>query len=321
MKRFLILSTCLHLTVALTLFYQPDVNKKSAIPIQIEYLSGGGQRLSSPTEKSAAKVNSPTESQRVSRTKTKNPLPKASELLPTYNHEQHLRIQKHLAKARKTSGSKTGSFFGKGNDSYGPNGSMTYMNNLSLEKYTPMLPFFNELYARINNHIDYPDDFIKQRLTGTITIETAINEKGVIVKPLDMATNDNVYLQSYVAAAISLALARPISKKRWMKEKQIIPLSLTVEFNIYSFPEFASKDSVGTFKNSAHFYRHRYLPPKALQVMESYIPIVPIPGGFYINFVTLYKLVAEESLAKQAKDRRTRIRRDHKFYLNQVSRQ
>jgi hypothetical protein len=70
---------------------------------------------------------------------------------------------------------------------------------------------------------------------------------------------------------------------------------LTFDFRVVTIQGLSAR-SGGYFQNTLEFSRTHYMDPYALEVIDylaqNYVPpIIPIPGGVYIDFVRAYKMI------------------------------
>lgn len=206
----------------------------------------------------------------------------------------------------------------KQRDLYGTNGASHYMNELNLDQYTPMIPYFNSLYANIDHLVEYPEDFSQHRIQGEVFIEATVNHMGLLEGGFTYIKATNKYLKTYILSLLLFALQKPLPEKFWLPKGQKVPLSLSFSFKTYNEIDLIRDGSIHAFKNSLKIQRYAYVEPKVYQWVRDYMPpVLPIPGGFYIDFVAAYRLFAEDSRAQKEQDRLSRIQRQERL-LNQV---
>ena len=181
-------------------------------------------------------------------------------------------------------------------DRYSQTGSFGTMNAMGLEEYAPMIPYFQALWDKIDQNFGFPEDFVKQRLTGAVSLDLLLNEKGVFQGEFLALKGQDTILQTYVVALVLHLLKKPLPKRVWLKEKGVLPINLTFVFETYQIHGDGNEDRGSHLKNSLVFIRSKYVDPKVNEVIKNFYtryfpPIIPIPGGVYIDFVMAYEMI------------------------------
>jgi len=82
--------------------------------------------------------------------------------------------------------------------------------------------------------------------------------------------------------------------------------------------EFATRDELRHFKNTLSFERIAFTEPTTIKEMRRFIakytpPIIPVPGGFFIDFVSLYRHLTEKDSDDPKWKRGIRMELDHQL--------
>lgn len=168
-------------------------------------------------------------------------------------------------------------------------------NRMTVQKTLETLPFFISLHNRINASLVYPDDFSRQRITGRVRIEAELNQDGTLRRFLTSTTNDQL-LQTYCFALLLQALSRPLPTKTHLTHGETIATSFEFEFHTRVVGNPKREFPTIIQKNHLAFGRENEVDPivteRIQEIFTHYVPpIIPLPGGVYIDFVMAYQLV------------------------------
>ncbi len=168
-------------------------------------------------------------------------------------------------------------------------------NRMTIQKTLETLPFFMTLHSRVNSVLVYPDDFSRQRITGRVRIEVELGRDGTLKRFLTSTTDDRL-LQTYCFALLLQTLARPLPSRAHLTEGESIAVSFEFEFHarIVGAPKRGFPTVIQ--KNHLAFGRENEVDPivteRIQEIFTHYVPpIVPLPGGVYIDFVMAYQFI------------------------------
>jgi hypothetical protein len=167
-------------------------------------------------------------------------------------------------------------------------------NQTGLKEEGELHPFFTALRNRINGSLTYPDDFSKQRIKGLVQVQFEVNEKGQLIGNFGPVSADDPFLKTYVLALLLHTLKEPLAKNNWSHNgNQLVVVHFN--FQLYTKNEVPIEELFPQFKNSLTLTRLAYVEPlineKISYAYEHYFPpIIPIPGGFYVDFVRAYQI-------------------------------
>lgn len=191
-----------------------------------------------------------------------------------------------------------------------------YGNEMNLKFTLESYSFFYALHGRINTELVYPDDFSRQKITGRVRIEAEINRDGRLLK-FRTSTADDRLLQTYCFAMLLRTLDRPLNETSWLQTEAAI-VTFDFDFRVRLPQEPASEFESGIQKNRLSFGRQNEIDPwlneKIHEIFTHYIPpIVPLPGGFYVDLVLAYQYVNNliEGTPPESQQRRDRIQKLH----------
>lgn len=173
-------------------------------------------------------------------------------------------------------------------------------NAMDLKAESRLYPFFNRIWKNIDAEISYPDDLVRNRVTGSVTVQIEVDRAGVFTGRILETQSDQMVLEAYVLAMLTHALSEPLPRSVWM-DRESIALVTTFNFRVFGRGELAPQLDPDHSKNILKFARSGFVDPKLNEVFDrvftKYIPpIIPIPGGLFIDFVRAYKMV--ENLGK-----------------------
>lgn len=183
---------------------------------------------------------------------------------------------------------------------------------MGLEQSVRANPFMSEVAGRVFEHLSYPEDFVRSRIWGQVKARIELDRRGVFIgKFIDLEGGSDL-LTAHVGATLISALNDPIHKKSWMTKETIYPVDLTFNFEIYSDDSARPKDQSFYFKNVIHAHRAAYAPPLLNQKIEEWMthyvpPVVPLPGGVYIDFVRAYRLIKNLAEPSESESRERRL--------------
>jgi hypothetical protein len=186
--------------------------------------------------------------------------------------------------------------------------------SMSAEKEADLYPFFRELWQRIDASTGYPPDFVNRRVTGSVDVQLEIRDDGVFTGRFVRAESEEPLLQAYVMAVLAHALREPL-RLRADREKLVIVTRF--DFKVFGIGEAPRKSDPDQFRNLLYFSRSAYADPKLKEEIERILtkyvpPIIPIPGGFYIDFIQAYRMVRDwgKPDAREMRDARIELMRE-----------
>jgi hypothetical protein len=179
----------------------------------------------------------------------------------------------------------------------------------SLEMY----PFVEEIWKRIESKLTYPNDFVSQRIGGELSIQFEVSPTGEFTGQFYGVRSDEPILTTYAMVVVIHALSKPLPEKIQLKRKKPIVFAAQFRFETYSYSsEPPKRQGNPHFKNYLSFLRQSYVLPQALEELErfrnKYIPpIIPVPGGFLIDFVAAYKMYKAHTEPDEQVQRKHRL--------------
>ncbi len=192
---------------------------------------------------------------------------------------------------------------GRGQGSEGGRGSpdgYDFANGLGVEQDGKAYPFFDALWRRVNAATLYPQDFVKQRIQGSVTVQLAVDRKGVFTGEIQSVRGPEPFLNTFVVATLVHSLREPLPEKLWFHLDQgkndSLLLVFQFEFNLFGPGGSPKTEEYRHFKNILNFRRDSYTDPKLNQVIEKFFaryvpPVIILPGFFYIDFPRAYQFL------------------------------
>ncbi len=171
---------------------------------------------------------------------------------------------------------------------------------MGLQQTFATLPFFMALHAKVDSALVYPDDFSRQRLTGKVRIEAELAADGRLIRFVGSVAQDKV-LQTYCLAYLMETLRNPLPQRAWTDGPQVVAFEFDFHTHIPGEPQRVFPAVVQ--KNRLVFGRDNQIEPwvneRLTEIFTHYIPpIIPLPGGVYIDFVLAYQYI--QNLAEGA---------------------
>lgn len=180
-------------------------------------------------------------------------------------------------------------------DFYSKNGAFGYSNEGGIAKSLENHHFYSYLWQKVRFHSGFPDDFVKYRLNGKTRIHFVVNHKGQILGDFLKANSTDSFLELYSMAILVKALQEPLDPQHWAKEKQI---PVVFEFNYSLITDLVTWENVklergGHHENTFKITNYRFVASDLEQTLidlykDYWPPILPMPGGGFIDFIELY---------------------------------
>lgn len=187
---------------------------------------------------------------------------------------------------------------------HGWSDAVQFGNSMGPQQTFATLPFFMALHAKVDSALVYPDDFSRQRLTGNVRIEAELTPDGRLIRFVGSVAQDKV-LQTYCLAYLIQTLRNPLPQKTWADGPQVVAFDFEFHTHIPGEPQRVFPAVVQ--KNRLAFGRDNQIEPwvneRLTEIFTHYIPpIIPLPGGVYIDFVLAYQYI--ENLVEGAPTQR-----------------
>ena len=193
----------------------------------------------------------------------------------------------------------------------GYSAAVQYGNAMGLGQTLESLPFFQALHRRIDGHLVFPDDFARHRIEGKVRIEAELAQDGRLLRFTSFNSEDRV-LPAYLMALLTQVLDRPLRPAEHAPFPRIhVAFDFDFQSRLQGMPP--NPAPIGVRKNHLLFARDAIVPSlleeKIHELFTHYVPpIIPVPGGFYIDFILAYEYVNNliegaptESDARQAR--------------------
>ena len=174
-------------------------------------------------------------------------------------------------------------------------GSGAWVEQVSIVKAMELTTFLQRIKEKIDLGLDYPEDMAVQRITGDVRLDFYVDRKGRIVGDFHSVKGSESLLNLYAMSSLLVLLKDPLPENLWAQEDRIA-ISVHVEFATFQFSEIRIRNEASFQANQLNFRRARYVQPLAVEKVEKiftrYVPpIIPLPGGFYVDFIMLAKYI------------------------------
>lgn len=165
----------------------------------------------------------------------------------------------------------------------------------TLDDAVELDPFYQALWNRIAANTEYPEDFSKHYIQGSVTIRMEVNSQGVMTKRKLYVESTNPYLETLALYTLIKTLKQPLNPKHW-STKTRIPVTIHLNY-IHRLPTDARDPSPGSIiGHHLEISKYDYIQPEFMKKMDDFMltyfpPVIPITGGFYIDFVRAYEMI------------------------------
>lgn len=183
-----------------------------------------------------------------------------------------------------------------GYDAHGTAGVYGYADGMDLPTSTETMPFFQALWRRVDDVMDFPVEIAQMRIGGQVVVHLNVNSQGEMVGDFLRIESDHPVLLTYALVVLSQSLKTPLPERVHLPPGHAdVPVALTFDFRVVTMHGLYPRRG-GYFKNSLEFSRTRYMDPYALEAIDyvftNYVPpIIPFPGGVYVDFVRAYQMI------------------------------
>lgn len=179
---------------------------------------------------------------------------------------------------------------------HGEGGAYGYMEAMKLEEAAVSMTFYNAIWSKIDHLMYFPDEIAKMRIYGRTSIHLMVNHKGQMVGDILKIESDHRVLKTLATIIAMRGLKSELPKTLWREDQKTTPLILTFDFRTVTIDGPVDDDHGGAFKNGLLFRRTRFIDPALnehlVYIYTNYIPpIIPFPGGFYIDFIRAYQMI------------------------------
>jgi hypothetical protein len=259
--------------------WRPELpaTSRKANTVQVRLQAGSG-RSSSPLQ--AARKNAP----KIAQTQSQ----------PSLNLGLDFSRNVHkAAPSDSTEGSSPETTVGGGHAGL-PDGYDT-ANSMDIKKEAELYPFFRALWRKVDSQLGYPNDFVKERISGYVTAQLVVDRGGVFKGEILGVASDQPYLEAYVLAILFHSLKEPLPRNLWSDREQMI-LVMHFDFKTFTYGELPPEPKQINLKNVLTFNRGGYTDSRLNEAIQKFMthyfpPIIPLPGAFYIDFIRAYQLV------------------------------
>lgn len=283
---FIAVSLGLHILVALFLFLKPT--ERETLPTQVEF-----EIVPTPDVVQISKDKNAEPKSAV-----KSDLAKSGDAAKSAN--QGKIVQNILKEGSKVKLDKAGTsqvgetVFGEGVATNNV-GSGAWVEQVNIVKAMELTTFLQRIKEKIDLGLDYPEDMAVQRITGEVRLDFYVDRKGRISGDFHAVKGAESLLNLYVMSSLLVLLKDPLPENLWAQEDHIA-ISVHVDFATFQFTETRIRNLASFQANQLSFRRARYVEPLAVAKIEKFFtryvpPIIPLPGGFYVDFIMLAKYI------------------------------
>ena len=196
-----------------------------------------------------------------------------------------------------------------------------FAGQISAARAMKIHPLIDSLRKEILRNLIYPNDFVEQRIEGRVNATVFINNKGEIDLTQCEVTTGPLLLQSYIALFLVALKPKPLPEYFHLKETAKIPVHLVFEFDLFIDDNQMAETSAETRINNLYFKKSAYSTPKVNEAIDEFFtyyvpPIIPLPGGVYIDFVRTYHYIENFNKTKPSAKRAVKLDLIKQKFLN-----
>lgn len=288
LRWFLVLSMAIHIWVAIFFLRAPEQRISASQPVTITYQDNGPVKT------------------KISGKNPKTNTASLKNLLPKYSYRQN---DSALRKRSASFDLNATALKGGGNNSEEIAAFSSPIQ--SLQDAVELDPFYQALWSRIAAVAEYPEDFSKHYIQGSVSIRMEVTFQGVMTKRRLVVESTNPYLETLAIYTVIRALKDPLPSKFWATQSK---LPATIHLNyIHRMPDDPRALSPGSIVgHHLEISKYDYVPPELMKKLDDFMltyfpPVVPIPGGFYIDFVRAYEMIKRAQEPDQNEMRSYRV--------------
>jgi hypothetical protein len=292
---FVAVSLALHILVALVFIIKPELPKSSSTQVEFEIVPAQKNEV---LEQGSAKHktfagNSPSQGNVLE--KNQNSQNDSVAMGAGTKTAKNILIDGSKISLNKAGTSKAGeTIFGQGIATNNV-GSGAWVEQVNIIKAMELTTFLQRIKEKIDFGLDYPEDMALQRISGEVRLDFYVDRKGRLTGDFKSVKGAESLLNLYVMSSLLVLLKDPLPENLWAQEDRIA-ISVHVDFATFQFTETRIRNQASFQANQLTFRRARYVKPLAVAQVEKiftrYVPpIIPLPGGFYVDFIMLAQYV------------------------------
>ncbi len=200
---------------------------------------------------------------------------------------------------------------------------MTVARGMRFEEELARRPWLDAVWNALDSAVDYPEDFVYRRVTGSVRVQVELDGQGKLVGGFGRVMGTQKYLRAYVLGCLSRGLREALPKASWQEKG--MALALHFEFDTSAVPGAVDRNRGGIVRNQLSFVRLAYAKPEWEEAVERVFtkiipPVVVFPGGFYVDFVRLYRMIDSWGKPDEADIRANRIEQMYQLLESRIHR-
>lgn len=195
------------------------------------------------------------------------------------------------------------------------NGSGAFVEELPMPEGIELTTFFEHLKKRLHSQLDYPQDFADNRLAGSVTLDFYVDPKGRLLGDFVEVSGESPLLKLYSMSLVYAVLKKELPRNVWATQDKI-PVRLVIHYKINLLTDMVVTNEINSQNNHIIATQIRRGTPKLVEQIDTlfthYIPpIIPIPGGFYVDLIKLaeyaYNIKNGVPTKEEARQRRLKL--------------
>lgn len=152
--------------------------------------------------------------------------------------------------------------------------------------------FYAELWRSLAATLTYPEDFSRQRISGTVTLRMEVDFRGMITGRKIYADSENKFLEALALYSVTATLSKPLQAKYWL-DRKTVPVTVRINYWPRLPDDTRQQNPGGVVGHHLEISKYDYIKPELQEKIEKYMVVIPVPGGFYVDFIKIYMLIKE----------------------------
>ncbi len=165
----------------------------------------------------------------------------------------------------------------------------------TLDDAVQLDPFYKALWMKLAAATQYPEDFSKHYISGSVRVRMEVDYRGVMTRRKLYVESENPYLETLVLFTILKTLKQPLDSKVWVA-RTTVPVTIHMNF-IQKLPDDDRESSSGSITgHHLVISKYDYLQPELMKKIDDFMvkyypPVIPVPGGFFVDFIRVYQMI------------------------------
>lgn len=153
-------------------------------------------------------------------------------------------------------------------------------------------PFYAELWRSLAASLTYPEDFSRQRISGSVTLRMEVDFRGMLTGRKIYVESENKFLEALALYSVTATLSQPLQAKYWL-DRKAVPVTIRINYWSRLPDDTRLQNPGGVVGHHLEISKYDYIKPELQEKLEKYMVVIPVPGGMFVDFVKIYMLIKE----------------------------